>query len=63
MTRVVVMLVGLGLLLAACGKRGPELTCKANDVCFVCPDEKQQARCHADPSTSRCKWAPPDHCR
>ena len=53
----------LCLLGAACKKpSGPELTCKANGVCFVCPDEKAQAKCAADPSTSRCKFAEPSHC-
>ena len=52
------------LLLAACKKKsGPELTCKVNAVCFVCPDEKAQAKCKVDPSIARCKSAEPDHCK
>ena len=48
----------------ACKKKsGPELTCKVNGVCFVCADEKAQAKCKVDPSTARCKYAEPDHCK
>jgi hypothetical protein len=48
----------------ACAKKpGPELTCKVNDVCFVCTDEKAQAKCKVDPSTARCKYAEPSHCQ
>ena len=57
-----VLLVG-ALLVGACQRRGPELTCKANDVCFVCPDEKAQAKCLRDPSSARCKYADPSHCK
>ncbi len=57
-----VHLVALAAL-AGCKKDGPELTCKANDVCFVCADRKQQAKCRADPSTSRCAYAEPSHCK
>lgn len=60
---LVLVLVLLLVLASACNKpSGPELTCKANGVCFVCPDEKAQAKCAADPSTSRCKYAEPSHC-
>jgi len=63
MRSVVLPLAGV-LLVAACAKKaGPELTCKVNDVCFVCPDEKAQARCKVDPSTSHCKFAEPSHCK
>ena len=51
------------MLLGACKRRGPELTCRANNVCFVCPDEKAQARCLRDPSSARCKYAEPSHCK
>ena len=51
------------LLVGACKRGGPELTCKANGVCFVCPDEKAQARCVRDPSGARCKYAEPSHCK
>lgn len=47
---------------AACNQ-GPELTCKVNDQCFVCPTEKARAMCVRDPSVARCKWAEPSHCR
>ena len=60
-TAALALLTG-AFLLAACKRRGPELTCKANDVCFVCPDEKAQARCARDPSGARCKYAAPSHC-
>ena len=53
-----------GTLVTACKKKsGPELTCKVNGVCFVCADEKAQAKCKVDPSTARCKYAEPDHCK
>jgi len=52
--------LGSGLL-AGC-KRSPEITCKVNDQCFVCPDEKAKANCRRDPTSSRCKWAEPSHC-
>lgn len=55
------LLLGAGA--GACKRRGPELTCKANDVCFVCPDEKAQAKCLRDPSSARCKYAEPSHCK
>lgn len=51
------------LLAGACKSRGPELTCKVNDVCFVCPDEKAQSRCLRDPSSARCKYAELSHCK
>jgi hypothetical protein len=60
------VVVGVSLLLAAaCSKRndGPELTCKVNGVCFVCPNAVAQANCIRDPSTSRCKYAEPSHCK
>lgn len=47
---------------AAC-KKSPELTCKVNDQCFVCPNEKAKANCTKDPTSSRCKWAEPSHCK
>jgi hypothetical protein len=57
---VIVLVVGL---LAACAcTRGPELTCRANEVCFVCPNEKEQAKCVRDPASSRCKYAEASHC-
>ncbi len=52
----------VGVVAAACHK-GPELTCKVNDQCFVCPDEKAKASCVRDPTSSRCKWAEPHHCK
>jgi hypothetical protein len=55
-------LCAVSLFTAAC-KKGPELTCKVNDVCFVCPDEKAQAKCIRDPSGARCKYAEPSHCK
>ena len=60
--------VGIGLalsilILAASCKKGPELTCKVNDQCFVCPDEKAKSNCVRDPTSSRCKWAEPSHCK
>jgi hypothetical protein len=51
----------LCILVASC-KKGPELTCKVNDQCFVCPDEKAKSNCVRDPTSSRCKWAEPSHC-
>jgi hypothetical protein len=53
--------LGAVALGAAC-KQGPELTCRVNEQCFVCPDEKAKAACVRDPTTSRCKWAEPSHC-
>jgi hypothetical protein len=50
-------------LLAACKRGGPELTCKVNGVCFICADEKAQAKCRVDPSTAKCKYAEPSHCK
>ena len=63
--RVVVVgaAVLVGLLAASCRRKGPELTCKINDQCFVCPDEKAKANCVRDPTASRCKWAEPSHCK
>lgn len=52
----------LFVVLAAC-ERGPEITCKVNDQCFVCPDEKAKTACFRDPTSSRCKWAEPSHCK
>jgi len=52
----------LGILAASC-KQGPELTCKVNGVCFVCPDQKEKSSCVRDPAASRCKWAEPSHCK
>jgi hypothetical protein len=57
------MAILLGTLLVAACKRGPELTCKVNDQCFVCPDAKAKANCVRDPTSSRCKWAEPSHCK
>ncbi|AKU95967.1 hypothetical protein AKJ09_02631 [Labilithrix luteola] len=48
--------------LVAC-KKSPEITCKVNDQCFVCPNEKAKANCAKDPTSSRCKWAEPSHCK
>jgi hypothetical protein len=57
-------LLFIGALLAvACKRSGPELTCKVNGVCFVCPSEQAQARCVRDPSGARCKYAEPSHCK
>lgn len=56
---VSVLVVGL---LAACSRSGPELTCRANKVCFVCPNEKEQGKCVRDPASSRCKFAEASHC-
>lgn len=56
------VLCAVTALTFAC-KKGPELTCKVNDVCFVCPDEKAQAKCIRDPSVARCKYAEPSHCK
>jgi hypothetical protein len=61
---VVGLVLGLlGLLAASCKKSGPELTCKVNNVCFVCPDEAAQAKCIRDPSVARCKYAEMSHCK
>ena len=57
------VLLATALLASACKRKGPELTCKVNAVCFVCPDETAQAKCHRDPSTARCKYADPSHCK
>ena len=53
----------IGVLTPACKKSGPELTCKVNNVCFVCPDEAAQAKCIRDPSVARCKYAEMSHCK
>lgn len=53
--------LAIALPAASC-KKGPELTCKVNDQCFVCPDERAKASCVRDPTSSRCKWAEPSHC-
>ncbi|MBS2019504.1 MAG: hypothetical protein JST00_41970 [Deltaproteobacteria bacterium] len=53
----------IALVVAACKKSGPEITCKVNDVCFVCPNEKEKAACFRDPASSRCKWIEPSHCK
>jgi len=63
MTRIVVLGLVLGSLLVGACKKGPELTCKVNDQCFVCPDEKAKSNCVRDPTSSRCKWAEPSHCK
>lgn len=55
-------LAAVSLLSIAC-KKGPELTCKVNGVCFVCPNEAAQAKCIRDPSIARCKYAEPSHCK
>ncbi len=55
--------LAVGLLAASCKKGGPEITCKVNGVCFVCPDEKEKASCVRDPAASRCKWTEPSHCK
>jgi hypothetical protein len=55
-------LLATALLAAACERKGTELRCKVNSVCFVCPNETAQAKCHRDPSASRCKYADPSHC-
>lgn len=64
MRSVLLLAAASSLLVAACAKKaGPELTCKVNGVCFVCADDKAQAKCKVDPSTSRCKYAEPSHCK
>ena len=55
-------LSAVSVLAIAC-KKGPELTCKVNGVCFVCPSEAAQAKCIRDPSIARCKYAEPSHCK
>jgi hypothetical protein len=59
----VIIALAVFLLASSCKKKGPEITCKVNGVCFVCPDEQAKANCHRDPSTSRCKYADPSHCQ
>lgn len=59
---VVLTLLVTGSCLVGCNK-GPEITCKVNDQCFVCPNEKAKANCMKDPTSSRCKWAEPSHCK
>lgn len=59
----VVAVLALGLVAVSCKKSGPELTCKVNNVCFVCPDEAAQAKCVRDPSVARCKYAEMTHCK
>jgi hypothetical protein len=64
-TRAVILFLGALARASACKRRGQELTCKTckvNDQCFVCPDEKAKERCVRDPTSSRCKWAEPSHC-
>jgi len=51
------------VVVASACSREPEITCKVNDQCFVCPDAKARAACVRDPTSSRCKWAEPSHCR
>jgi hypothetical protein len=63
MKSVVALSLVLGLIAPACKKSGPELTCKVNNVCFVCPDEAAQAKCIRDPSVARCKYAEMSHCK
>ena len=60
---LIVLSVLACVLVVACKKKGPELTCRVNDVCFVCPNDKEQARCLRDPASSRCKYAEPTHCK
>lgn len=61
---LVLALVGLLLIATvACKRSGPEITCKVNNVCFVCPSEKEKAACFRDPASSRCKWIDPSHCK
>jgi hypothetical protein len=61
-TIATLLLCAFAALSLAC-KKGPELTCKVNGVCFVCPDEAAQAKCIRDPSVARCKYAEPSHCK
>jgi hypothetical protein len=59
------VVLGLVLVLAlvSCKRSGPEITCKVNNVCFLCPSEKEKAACFRDPASSRCKWIEPSHCK
>jgi hypothetical protein len=59
MQRWVFLLLAIGAV--ACGT-SKKKTCKVNDQCFVCPDDKAVAACFADPTSSRCKWAEPSNC-
>ena len=59
---IAVLAVLTGGLAASC-RKGPEITCRVNEVCFVCPDAKERASCLRDPASSRCKWAEPSHCK
>jgi hypothetical protein len=65
--RFVPPIAALGLALAALlgGACGPseKKHCKVNDQCFVCPDDKAFAACKRDPTSSRCKWTPPENCK
>jgi len=60
--RALVVAFTLAFALVACN-RGPEITCKVNDQCFVCPNETARTNCRKDPTSSRCKWAEPSHCK
>jgi hypothetical protein len=52
------------LLVLGTGCRGSmKKHCKVNDQCFACPDDKAVAACKADPTSSRCKWTPPENCK
>ncbi len=50
------------LVLGAACNRGPKKTCRVNDQCFTCPNDEAIAKCKADPTRSRCKWAPMSEC-
>jgi hypothetical protein len=63
MRRLIVLVATLALVASASCRKGPELTCRVNEVCFVCPDVKAQAKCIRDPASARCKYADPSHCK
>jgi hypothetical protein len=50
-----------GVSLSSC-TAGEKKTCRVNDQCFVCSDEKSLAKCIRDPASARCKWKPPHEC-